>query len=66
MILNQPWPEDLDPALAGFKTRTITILRRHGYWDDLTKLDSLTVEEFLAYETAGIGVLADLVISAHM
>jgi hypothetical protein len=61
MILDRPWPEDLDPAQAGFKTRTITILRRHGYWDDPTRLDSLTVEEFLAYETAGIAVLTDLI-----
>ena len=61
MILDQPWPPNLDPARAGFKTRTITILRRHGYWDDPTTLDSLTTEEFLAIETAGPIVVADLV-----
>jgi hypothetical protein len=51
MILDRPWPEDLDPALAGFKTWTITILRRHGYWDDPTRLDALSADEFLALET---------------
>jgi hypothetical protein len=61
MILNQRWPLDLDPAQAGFKTRTITILRRHGYWDDPTRLDALTGDEFLAIETVGPVVLADLV-----
>jgi hypothetical protein len=61
MILDRPWPEDLDPATAGFKTRTITILRRHGYWDDPTKLDTLTADEFLAIETSGTVVLTDLV-----
>jgi hypothetical protein len=61
MILDRPWPEDLDPSQAGFKTWTRTILRRHGYWDDPTRLDTLTADEFLAMETAGIGVLADLV-----
>jgi len=61
MILDRPWPEDLDPTLAGFKTWTETILRRHGYWDDPTRLDTLTVDEFLALETAGPAILADLV-----
>jgi hypothetical protein len=61
MMLDQPCPEDLDPAHAGFKTWTITILRRHGYWDDPTRLDTLTADGFLAIETAGPTVLADLV-----
>jgi hypothetical protein len=61
MILNRPWPEDLDPAHAGFKTWTITILRRHGYWDDPTRLDTLTTVEFLSLETAGPAILGDLV-----
>jgi len=61
MILDRPWPEDLDPAHAGFRTRTITILKRHSHWDDPTKLDTLTAEEFLAIETASFRVLADLV-----
>jgi hypothetical protein len=61
MILNRPWPEDLDPAHAGFKTWTETILCRHGYWDDPTLLDTLTADEFLALENVGSTVLADLV-----
>jgi hypothetical protein len=60
-LLNRPWPEDLDPAAAGFKTWTFTILRRHGYWDDPTQLDTLTADELLAIETAGPVVLTDLV-----
>jgi len=61
MILNQRWPLDLDPAEAGFKQWTETILRRHGYWDDPTRLDTLTDDEFLALENVGTGVLADLI-----
>jgi hypothetical protein len=61
MILNRPWPEDLDPAAAGFKTWTETILRRHGYWDDPTLLDTLSVDEFLALENVGAVILSDLV-----
>jgi hypothetical protein len=61
MLLNRSWPEDLDPALAGFKTWTITILRRHGYWDDPTRLDTLTIDEFLALENVGPAILADLI-----
>jgi hypothetical protein len=61
MILDRPWPEELDPAQAGFKTWTITILSRHGYWDDPTRLDTLTAYGFLAIETAGPAVLADLI-----
>jgi hypothetical protein len=61
VILNKPWPLDLDPAQAGFKTWTETILRRHGYWDDPTRLDTLTADQFLALENVGTGVLADLV-----
>jgi hypothetical protein len=61
MLLTQPWPPDLDPAQAGFKQWTETILRRHGYWDDPTRLDTLTADEFLAIETAGPIVLADLI-----
>jgi hypothetical protein len=61
MINDRPWPNDLDPAHAGFKTWTETILRRHGYWDDPTRLDTLTADEFLAIETAGPAILVDLV-----
>lgn len=61
MLLDHPWPPDLHPAEAGFKTWTETILRRIGYWDDPTRLDDLTAEEFLRIETAGAATLADLI-----
>ena len=32
-----------------------------GYWDDPTRLDDLTADEFLRIETAGVTSLADLV-----
>ena len=60
-LLNHPWPPDLHPAEAGFKTWTETILRRMGYWDDPTRLDELTADEFLRIETAGVATLADLI-----
>ena len=61
MLLDHPWPPDLHPAEAGFKTWTETILRRMGYWDDPTRLDNLTADEFLRIETAGVTSLADLI-----
>lgn len=35
-IFDPPWPSDVDPANVPFRTRTVTILRRTGYFDDAT------------------------------
>jgi hypothetical protein len=61
MLLDRTWPPDLHPAEAGFKTWTETIQRRMGYWDDPTRLDDVTADEFLRIETAGAATLADLI-----
>jgi hypothetical protein len=40
LILDSPWPADLDPATVPFKTRTQTVLHRAGLHDDPTRLDT--------------------------
>jgi hypothetical protein len=61
MLLNHPWPPDLHPAEAGFKTRTETILRRAGYWDDPTRLGSESgCSVYLGGVTHLSGTLSDM------
>jgi hypothetical protein len=33
LLLDAPWPDDLDPATVPFLKRSVTILRRVGYFD---------------------------------
>ena len=41
-ILDAPWPDDLDPATVQFRTRSVTILRRMGFFDDPSLSNDLT------------------------
>ena len=52
-ILDAPWPPDLDPDTVPFLTRTVTILRRMGFFDDSSRFDTLTEAEVLAWWNAG-------------
>ena len=58
-ILDAPWPPDLDPADVAFRTRTVTILERMGYFDDPTQFNTLTETEVLSWWNAGVGTVAD-------
>jgi hypothetical protein len=60
LILDAPWPPDLDPETAGFRVRTVTILRRKGIWDDMTRLDEISETDVLSWVTAGVKTVADL------
>ena len=44
-ILNTPWPSDLDPADVPFRKRSVTVLKRQGYFDDPSLFDTLTEAE---------------------
>lgn len=43
LILNVEWPEDLEPATVPFAGRTVTVLQRHGLYDDPSGFNALTV-----------------------
>ena len=38
----------------------MTILRRKGIWDDMTRLDGITETDVLSWMTAGVKTVADL------
>jgi hypothetical protein len=59
-ILNEPWPPDLDPATVPFRKRTVTILRRLGFFDDPTLLNEVTEADVLGWWNAGVKTVADL------
>ena len=59
-ILEALWPPDLDPETAGFRVRTVTILRRMGIWDDMIRLDDISEANVLSWYTAGVKTVADL------
>lgn len=60
LILDSPWPDDLDPAAVPFRTRTETVLRRAGYYEDSTRFDTLTDAEVMGWWNAGVATVADL------
>jgi hypothetical protein len=59
-ILSEPWPPDLDPAPVPFRVRTVTILRRFGFFDDPALLNDVTEADVLSWVTAGVKTVADL------
>jgi hypothetical protein len=58
-ILNEPWPPDLDPATVPFRVRTVTILRRKGIWDDMTRHDEISECDVFGWWNAGVKTVAD-------
>ena len=58
-LFDAPWPPDLDPATAPFLTRSVTVLRRMGFFDDWTRFNTLTDTEVLGWWDAGVGTVAD-------
>jgi hypothetical protein len=60
LILDAPWPPDLDPAIVPFRAHTVTILRRLGFVDDPSRFDTLTEAEVLSWTNAGPRTVADI------
>ena len=59
-ILDEPWPADLDPAAVPFKTRSETVLRRAGLYDDPERFDTLTEADVMSWWNAGAATVADI------
>ena len=59
-LFDLPWPDDLDPAAVPFKTRTETVLRRAGFYDDPTRFDTLTEAGVMEWWNAGVATVADI------
>ncbi len=64
-ILVEPWPGDLDPARVPFRQRTITVLKGMGLWDDMTRIDKLTVDDIAGYWLTGPVTVNDLITSGN-
>ena len=64
-ILAEPWPGDLDPARVPFRQRTITVLKGMGLWDDMTRIDELTVDDIAGYWVTGPVTVNDLITSGN-
>jgi hypothetical protein len=52
-ILDAQWPPGLDPATLPFRTRTATVLRRRGYFDDPSPFDALVEIDVMGWASAG-------------
>lgn len=59
-ILNHPWPPNLNPADVPFRSRTVTILRRKGFFGDPTRFDTLTEAEVMSWWSAGVETVDDI------
>jgi len=59
-ILDAPWPPDLDPADVPFRTRSVAVLTRRGYFDDPSLFSTLTEGEVLGWWNAGVVTVADI------
>jgi hypothetical protein len=64
-ILAEPWPADLDPARVPFRRRTITVLKGMGLWDDMTRIDHLTVDDVAGYWVTDPVTVNDLITSGN-
>jgi len=51
---------DLDPTDVRFRTRTVTVLRRMGYFDDPSLFNTLTEAEVLSWWNAGVVTVGDI------
>jgi hypothetical protein len=59
-ILDEPWPADLDPETVPFKGRTVTVLIRHGFFDNWDLFSELTVNDMSAWWNVGPVTVRDL------
>ncbi len=64
-ILAEPWPGDLDPSRVPFRQRTITVLKGMGLWDDMTRIDELTVDDIAGYWVTGPVTVNDLITTGN-
>lgn len=60
LILDAPWPDDLDPASVPFKTRSETALRRAGFYYNPERFTTLTEADVMGWWNAGAATVADI------
>ena len=65
LILEVHWPDDLDPETVPFATRTQTVLRWRGLYDDPARFNTLTVAEVAGCGNTGPVTIANLRTTAH-
>jgi hypothetical protein len=65
LLLDLRWPDDLDPETVPLLTRTETVLRRGGLYDDPAQFNTLTVAEVAGWENTGLVTMANLRTTAH-
>jgi len=65
LLLDLRWPDDLDPEAVAFLTRTETVLRRSGLYDDPAQFNTLTVAEVAGWESTRPVTIANLRTTAH-
>ncbi|MCL1594650.1 MAG: hypothetical protein M3132_09890, partial [Actinomycetia bacterium] len=59
-LLDTQWPADLDPGTVPFKGQSVTVLSRHGFYNDWALFDELTEEGVLAWWNAGPVIARDI------
>jgi hypothetical protein len=64
-ILDAPWPPDLDPATVPFLPRSVTVLRRMGFFGDPSRFDTLTEADVLSWINAGPKTVADIRVTGN-
>ena len=65
LVIDLPWPDDLDPEAVPFATRTETVLRRGGLYDDPSRFNTLTVDDVASWWNTGTVTIANIRTTAH-
>ncbi len=65
LLLDMPWPVDLDPGSVPFEGRTETILRRHGFYDDWSLFNDLAEADAAGWWNAGPVTVEDIRITGN-
>ncbi|MDK1018416.1 MAG: hypothetical protein QGD89_03315 [Actinomycetota bacterium] len=65
LLLDMPWPEDLDPAIVPFAGRTVTVLRRHGFYDDWSLFNDLSEAGAAGWWNVGPVTVEDIRITGN-
>jgi hypothetical protein len=60
LLFDARWPPALDPATVPFRTRSATVLRRMGFFDDPSLFNTLTEVEVRSWWNAGVVTVADI------
>jgi len=60
MLLTERWPVGLSPSRVPFARRTVTVLKREGYWGHMPRLDAVSESEVLGWWYSGQRTLNDL------